>query len=83
MLDVGQRLAWLGLVLLEFMEEKPFKELDSGSNLLLGLEKLSSILRQKKVSLEHLEPSILEEISTEHQAIADLISRDELSAREA
>ena len=76
MVDVGQRLASLGLVLLEFIDVKPVKKLESDSNLLLTLEKLSSILRQKKVSLE---PSILEEISMEHQAIADLISFHEES----
>ena len=77
MLDVGERLSSLGLVLLEFTSEvKPVKKLeDSDSNLVVALEKLSSILRLKKVSLE---ASILEEISMEHQDISDLISRDDL-----
>ena len=59
----------------EFTSEvKHVKKLeDSDSNLVVALEKLSSILRLKKVSLE---ASILEEISMEHQAISDLISRD-------
>ena len=53
MLDVAERLSSLGLVLLEFTDPKPVKKLeDSDSNLLLALEKLSSILQQRKVSLE-------------------------------
>ena len=73
--DVGEKLASLGLVLLEFKEVKPATKLDSDSDLLPALEKLSSILRHKKVSLE---PSILAEISMEHQAISDLINRGDL-----
>ena len=61
--------------MLEFKEVKPATKLDSDSDLLPALEKLSSILRHKKVSLE---PSILAEISMEHQAISDLINRGDL-----
>ena len=69
MVDVGEKLASLGLVLLEFKEVKPANKLESDNNLLPALEKLSSILQHKKVRLE---PSILAEISMEHQAISDL-----------
>ena len=68
MVDVGEKLASLGLVLLEFKEVKPAaQKLDSNVQ---ALEKLSSILHHRKVSLD---PAVLEEISMEHQAISDII----------
>ena len=76
MVDVGEKLASLGLVLLEFKEVKPAaQKLDSNVQ---ALEKLSSILHHRKVSLD---PAVLEEISMEHQAISesDLTNQDTLS----
>ena len=74
MVDVGEKLASLGLVLLEFKVGNPPKKLDSYNDLLL-LEKLPSFLQQKEVMLE---PNILEEISMEHQAMSDLIKEDHM-----
>ena len=70
MVDVGQKLASLGLVLLEFKEVKPAKKLDRNKDLLPLLEMLSGILKDKKVSVE---PAILEEITMEYNAISGLL----------
>ena len=70
MVDVGEKLASLGLVLLEFKVQPP-KKLDS----LLLLEKLPSFLQEKEVILD---PSFVEEISMEHQVISGLINRGDL-----
>ena len=76
MVDVGQKLASLGLVLLEFKEVKPAHKLDRNSDLLPLLERLPGILKQKKVNVE---PSFLEEINVEYQAISDLLNSGDLS----
>ena len=70
MVYFGQKLASLGLVLLEFKEVKPAKKLDRNKDLLPLLEMLSGILKDKKVSVE---PAILEEITMEYNAISGLL----------
>ena len=76
--DVAKRLESLGLVLFEFQEGNAKKAVKSvNTELLVLLEGVSKTLQQKELDVN---PSLLQEITMEHLAIAEMMEDDLNSA---
>ena len=77
--DVAKRLESLGLVLFEFQEGNAKKAVKSvNTELLVLLEGVSKTLQHKELDVD---PSLLQEITMEHLAIAEMME-DELNSAE-